>query len=175
MRLIRWTGWRRDLFVGLLASAVTAAVLVPLGGAALRDQRQRAEQARDLALQAARPAELQAAEAGDQAGRNLVDQAARAMRDFGVMDERPDAEVFRVSTDAVAPEIPQGAHVLIDKKARSFAPGDIVVFRVEDKTYLGRVLRTDAAAGLVVVGRNGEPDRQVPAGQVIGRGVLNTR
>jgi hypothetical protein len=171
---IRVTGWRRDLLVGVLASLLTAAALVPLGWAAVRGQRRQAEDARNLALQVARLADQQAAAADDRLRRNLVDQAANLL-DFHVAGDNPDAEIFHVTTDAVAPEVPAGAHLLIDKKAAAFGVGDIVVFRVADKNYLGRVRAVDREAGLLTVGRNGEPDRRVPGGDVLGRGVLNTR
>ncbi len=89
--------------------------------------------------------------------------------------EKAEAEAMRVMTDAVAPEIPQGAYVLIDKKPAAYKTGDIIVFRVGDNNYLGRVVAVEPAADRLTVGRNHEADRQVERKDVIGRGVLNTR
>jgi hypothetical protein len=171
---IRWTTWRRDLLVGVLASLLTVAVLVPLGLAAVRGERLQAEASDRLV----RPTELlreqSAAEADRQrtlAQKNLVEQAA----DFIGMNDRSEAEVFRVTTDAVAPEIPVGAHVLIVKKATAFGVGDIVVCRIDGKNYLGRVVAVDRPGGKLTMGRNGEENCTVPITDVIGRGVLNTR
>jgi hypothetical protein len=159
---IRWTSWRRDLLVALLASLLTAVVLMSFALAAIRRERAlvkaallRAEADRQRAL----------------AQKNLVEQAA----DFIGMNDRSEAEVFHVTTDAVAPEIPLGAHVLIDKKATVFGVGDTVVCRIDDKNYLGRVVAVDRAGGKLTMGRNGEEKRTVPIADVIGRGVLNTR
>jgi type II secretory pathway pseudopilin PulG len=168
------TRWRRDVLVGLLASVLTAAALGSVGWAALLQQRERAEEARHLALQAARLARQEAAQARDQAQRALVDQAADVIGNLGG-PANAEAEALRVSTAAVAPEIPQGAYVLIDKKAATYAVGDIVVFRVGPNNLLGRVVALDREAGRITVGRNQEANRQIALGDVLGRAVLNTR
>ena len=148
---LRWTSWRRDLLVAFLASAVTVSVLVPVGWAAVRDVRNRA-------------------------GRDLINQVVGAAADHVEgMENTSDAEVLRVAADAVAPEIPRDAHVLIDRKASSYARGDIVAFRAGDNNYLGRVVALDQAAGRITVERNGEPNRDVSLTDVLGRVLLNTR
>jgi hypothetical protein len=76
---------------------------------------------------------------------------------------------------AVSPEVPNDAWLLIDKKASSWAAGDIVVFREGGRNYLGRVKAVDKVAGRLTVARNGEKDRQVAVADLLGRGVLNTR
>ena len=127
-----------------------------------------------MAQVAARLAEQKGAEAEQQralAQRHLVEQAA----DFAGLGDQADAAILRVTTAAVAPEIPKGAHLLIDKKAAAYAVGDIVIYAVAGKNYLGRVLAVEQAAGRLTIGRNGEANRQVPCGDVLGRGVLNTR
>jgi hypothetical protein len=171
---VRWTTWRRDVLVAVLASLLTASVLVPLGWAAVRDQREQAEAARQTAEVAKLLAKQKAAEADQQraqAQRKLVEDAA----DFAGIGGRGEAEVMRVTTAAVSPEIPEGAHLLIDKKALSYAVGDIVIYRVEGNNYLGRVVAVDKEAGRLTVGRNREANRQLAVGDVVGRGVLNTR
>src|SRR5438552_327844 len=75
---LRWTTWRRDVLVGLLASFLTAAMLVPLGWAAVRGQRQQAEAAREMAQALVLLAREQSAGADrqrDQALTNLLEQA----------------------------------------------------------------------------------------------------
>jgi hypothetical protein len=174
MLRIRWCSWRRDLLVGLLASFLTATALLPFAWSAMRDHQEQAATARQLAQAAALLAEQRGADADRQrvlAQKNLIDQAV----DFAGFGDSPDAEIFQVTTAAVAPEIPQGAHVLIDKKAATFGKGDIVVYRVDDKNYLGRVVEVDKTTGHVTVGRNGEKNRQVVISNVAGRAVLNTR
>src|SRR4051812_4138651 len=104
---LRWAGWRRDLLVAVLASLITAAVLVPLGRSAARDQRDQIEAARRMAEAAAVMAERQR----EHAQRNLIEEAA----DVVGLGGKGDAEVFRISSDAVAPEIPEGALALLDR------------------------------------------------------------
>lgn len=166
--------WRRDLMVGGLASLLTALVLVPVAWASHRSQKEEAEAARQEVRAAALLAQQKAAEAEEhraRAQRALVEQAA----DFAGMADRADAEAMRVMTDAVAPEVPKDAWILIDKKASTYAVGDIVVVRDGDKNYLGRVVALDKSAGRMTVARNGEKNRDVKLADVLGRGVLNTR
>jgi hypothetical protein len=85
------------------------------------------------------------------------------------------AESFSVSTDAIAPEVPKGAHLIVYKLASSFDAGDIVAYREGDKTYLGRVVAVDVAAHQLTVARNAEPNQTVALDKIIGRGILNTR
>src|SRR5262245_48363375 len=129
-----WRGWRRDVIVGSLAALLTAGVLVPLAWASHRSGQEQAEKARNDARAAARLAEEKAAEAERQrnlAHRALVQEAA----EIAGLDDKAGAEVLRVSTDAVSPEVPKDAWLLIDKKASSWTPGDIVVFRQGELKY----------------------------------------
>jgi hypothetical protein len=169
-----WMGWRRDLIVGGLASLLTSLVLVPVAWSSERRGQELAEAAHREAQAATLRAEQMAAEAEQQralAQRNLVEQAA----DFAGFGDHPEAEAMRVTTDAVSPEVPKDGWLLIDKKAASWAPGDIVVFRQEGRNYLGRVVAFDRGKGSVTVARNGEKSREVPVADLLGRGVLNTR
>ena len=95
--------------------------------------------------------------------------------DFAGFNDPSGAEVMRVSSKAITPEVPEGAYLLIDKKASSYVAGDIVVFREDDRNYLGRVLSFDKVADRMTIARNGELNREVRAADLIGRGVLNTR
>jgi hypothetical protein len=174
MMHIHWTRWRRDLLVGVLASVLTIALMVPFGWAAVRDHREQAEAARHMAQAAALLAEQKASEADRQraqAQRNLVAEAV----DFAGLTEGADTEVLRVTSRAVTPELPENSWLLIDKKAATYAVGDIVIYRVDDRTYLGRVVAVDQAAGQLTVGRNGEANRQLAFRDVVGRGAMNTR
>src|SRR5437588_372953 len=166
-----WTGWRRDFVVGLVAAGLTVAVLVPFGWAALRDEWDRGVKARDAAQQALRLAEERAEQQHNLAQENLVAQAREAYLEFGGGD-RTGADILTVTTDAVVPEVPQGARLLIDKKGMTYAAGDIVVYRKEGNNFIGRVLAVDYATGWLTVGRNREENRTVPVGDVLGRGAL---
>jgi hypothetical protein len=172
---VSWTGWRRDMLVSFLSCLITTTVLVPVGLAKVVDYCQKADMARNQAIDAARVAEQKAAKAQEQFQRNMLTEAAKLLRDFNGNGEPNEEEVLRVTSKAVEPEIPEGNLVLIDKKARSFTGGDIVVYRADGKNYLARVLEVDKLAGRLTVGRNGEANRVIDSKDVFGRGVLNTR
>jgi hypothetical protein len=74
---------------------------------------------------------------------------------------------FIASSDSAAPEIPAGSHILVWKFSGSFAPGDVIAYAHESKTYVGRVVR--GADTSLMVNRNGEPDVTIPRSSVIGR------
>lgn len=166
--------WWRDVLVGGMASLLTVVVFVPYAWASQRQLEAQAEAARQEAQVAAQRAEEKAAEAEQQrdlAHRAMLERAA----DFTGFGDQTAAEAMRVMTAAVTPEVPQGAWLLIDKKASSYAAGDIVIFRDGGNNYLGRVVAVDKGAGRVTVGRNGEENRVIDVSQLAGRGVLNTR
>lgn len=84
------------------------------------------------------------------------------------------AEPFYVPGKAVEPAVPQGSRVLVYKLASGFRAGDVVAFRgVEGEKLLGIV--KGEQGGVLTVSRNGEADREVPHGRVIGRVVASTR
>ena len=83
------------------------------------------------------------------------------------------AEVFYAPTDAVAPEIPRNARVLVNKLSTTFQPHDIVVYRSGGVAMLGRVESADGQN--VVVSRAGSDNVVVPRRDVVGRVVLSTR
>jgi uncharacterized protein (TIGR03435 family) len=77
-------------------------------------------------------------------------------------------QAFRTPTDAAAPEIPRGSQFLVWRLARTFEPGDFIVYRVEGHAYnVGRVVRNED--GAVVVNKNGHPDLPVPSGTIVGK------
>ena len=83
------------------------------------------------------------------------------------------AEVFYAPNDAVAPEIPRNARVLVYKLSTTLQPRDIVVYRSVGGAMLGRVESADAQN--VVVSRAGSDHVVVPRRDVVGRVVLSTR
>ncbi len=85
-------------------------------------------------------------------------------------------KVVRAQTDAIAPEVPKGARVLIYRLARSFEPGDVIVYRDEaGHAMLGRVLEFDKSASRVRVGRNDTQPQSIPLGKVVGRAICSGR
>ena len=84
------------------------------------------------------------------------------------------AEPFYVPGRGAEPLIPQGSRVLVYKLASVFRAGDVVAFRNLESEILLGIVKTEQG-GVLTVSRNGEGDREVPHGQVIGRVVANTR
>ncbi len=84
-------------------------------------------------------------------------------------------EVFRVEAQAVRPEVSSGSRVLVYKLARTYGPGDIVLYRRDGRRMLGRVTQAGPADGKVLVERNGEAPRAVAVADIVGKVVVNTR
>ena len=84
------------------------------------------------------------------------------------------AEPFYVPGSATEPSSPHGSRILVYKLASAFRPGDVVAFRSPEGDILLAIVKTDQA-GVLTVSRNGEADREVPHGRLIGRVVANTR
>lgn len=84
------------------------------------------------------------------------------------------AESFVVQTDAVAPEVPKGARLIVYKLASEYRVGDIVLYKSNGKNYVGRVANVLPNDQLTIE-RNREPDAQLAASELVGRCVLNTR
>jgi hypothetical protein len=83
------------------------------------------------------------------------------------------AQTFYAAGTGGEPLIPQGSHVVVYKLARTFLPGDVVVFRMPDAYWMG-IVKSQAANGLVV-SKHGQPDMLVPLDKIVGRVFLNTR
>jgi hypothetical protein len=174
MNARRWPILRRDLLVGAAAAFLTLLLVAPAAWASHRSQRAEIESTARQLADATQLAEEQSDEIKrlkELADRNLVEQAAEMLGG----GDKTEAEVRRVSTGAVSPEVPEGALLLIDKKAKRYAPGDIIVYQAEKKHYLGRVLALDKIARRLTVGRNNEVDREISLDDLEGKGVLNTR
>jgi hypothetical protein len=85
------------------------------------------------------------------------------------------AEVFYVPGNSVAPAVPRGSRVFVYKLAKSFNPGDVVVYRVANGEFrVGIVQREDHAGGWFIH-KNGEPIQDISQGNIVGRVFLNTR
>ena len=86
------------------------------------------------------------------------------------------AEVYYVPTASVAPEVPQGARVLVSKLTRTYAPGQIIAYRnTRGRIWLGRVAAVDESSGRIELSRHPPTDDSVRLDDVIGRVVLTTR
>jgi predicted Ser/Thr protein kinase len=76
-------------------------------------------------------------------------------------------EAFVVPSDCAAPEVPRGSRFLAWKLTSDFVPHDLIVYRFDGQTNLGRVVRNEGAD--LIVNRNGEPDAKVARENVIGK------
>jgi predicted Ser/Thr protein kinase len=77
------------------------------------------------------------------------------------------AEAFVVPGDCAAPEVPRGSRVLAWKVGNTFVPHDLIVYRFDGQTNLGRVVRNEGAD--LIVNRNGQPDFHVSRDAVTGK------
>jgi hypothetical protein len=76
-------------------------------------------------------------------------------------------EAFVVPVNSLAPEIPAGSRILVWKLSSFFAIGDVIAYAHEDKTYVGRVVRSTDTN--ITINRNGWSDESIPRSRVIGR------
>jgi hypothetical protein len=79
------------------------------------------------------------------------------------------AQAFRVSGHGGEPMIPLGNRVLVNKLARHFQPGDIIVYRVADGSARVGMIRGQEATGNFIVARSNEPDANVVREKIVGR------
>ncbi|MFA6564959.1 MAG: protein kinase [Verrucomicrobiia bacterium] len=82
---------------------------------------------------------------------------------------------YQAATDAVSPEIPQGSYVLVLKLARTYAPGDIVVYQSGAKAMLGRVAQAGPLNGALQIERRNGPPQSIPFSSVVGKVIFNSR
>jgi hypothetical protein len=88
------------------------------------------------------------------------------------------AQEFHVSGDGAAPLVPRGSRVLVYKLARTFNPGDVVVFRLNPGEYrLGIIQHETGSGGWVVERKNRgvKETLELPMDWIVGRVFLNTR
>lgn len=84
-------------------------------------------------------------------------------------------QTYVATSDAVSPEIPRKSFVLVYKLVRSFAPGDIIVYRDGGRAKLARVAQPGPKKGLLEIDRGtGDPVR-LQVAQVSGTVIFNTR
>jgi hypothetical protein len=76
-------------------------------------------------------------------------------------------EAFIVPGDCAGPEVPRGSRVLAWKLTKTFVPHDLIVYRFDGQTNLGRVVRSEGT--YLIVNRNGEADAKVLRDDIIGK------
>jgi signal peptidase I len=82
---------------------------------------------------------------------------------------------YVVVTDALRPEIPRESYVLVNQLARSFAPGDIIVYRDAGRAKVARVMEPGPKKGLLRIQYAGEKPVLLQAKLAKGKVIFNTR
>jgi hypothetical protein len=88
------------------------------------------------------------------------------------------AQEFYITGNAVAPVIPLGSRVFVYKLAKSFNPGDIVVYQLASgQNRVGSILRQTPTGDWLVERNNGltKEVQTIPHQNIVGRVFLNTR
>ncbi len=88
------------------------------------------------------------------------------------------AQAFYVPGNAVSPVVPRGSRVLVYKLAKSFDPGDVVVYRVASGEYrIGIVVHQTHDDVWLIERNNGSAKERTDIARqdIIGRVFLNTR
>ncbi len=88
------------------------------------------------------------------------------------------AQAFIIPGDSVSPMVPRGSRVLVYKLARSFNPGDVMVYRIGPGEFRVGIVVCQRSDGEWVVQKNhgaGKEITNVPQEQIVGRVFLNTR
>ncbi len=122
--------------------------------------------ARQLAMNALRPEAGQpAGEPQDRAGKRLLNViivviTVLLIRQFVVGS-------YQVPGNSAAPEIPAGSYILVWKLSRSAAPGELIAYVRDGKTFVGRVVRSSDTD--ITVNRNSAQDESFPRSRVIGK------
>ena len=95
------------------------------------------------------------------AGRTIVPAIAVALllRTFVI-------HAFVVPNDSMSPEITKGSRILVWKLTSTYAPGDIVAYRHEDKVWVARV--TQVGPTMVTLQKNKLPSTEVHLEAVVG-------
>jgi hypothetical protein len=73
---------------------------------------------------------------------------------------------FVVPNDSMSPEITKGSRILVWKLTSTYAPGDIVAYRHEDKVWVARV--TQVGPTMVTLQKNKLPSTEVHLEAVVG-------
>lgn len=96
------------------------------------------------------------------AGRTIVPAIAVALllRTFVI-------HAFVVPNDSMSPEITKGSRILVWKLTSTYAPGDIVAYRHEDKVWVARV--TQVGLTMLTLQKNKLPSTEVHLEAVVGK------
>jgi len=78
----------------------------------------------------------------------------------------------QASSEALAPEVPRGAWLLVSSLSVPLAAGDVVIAERVGRQWMGRVRHVDREARRVVVMRRNEPDRTFKLAEISGWVVL---
>ena len=82
------------------------------------------------------------------------------------------ATPVHVTTDAVAPELPNGSWALVYRLTSEFQPGDVVAYQVGSKLWVARY--KSGTPSVIQLTRNNE-QLEVPRNTAIGKVVLASR
>jgi Signal peptidase, peptidase S26 len=74
---------------------------------------------------------------------------------------------FVVPNNSMSPEITKGSRILVWKLTSTYAPGDIVAYRHEDKIWVARV--TQVGPAMLTLQKNSKMNSEVPREAVIGK------
>ncbi len=74
---------------------------------------------------------------------------------------------FVVPNNSMSPEITKGSRILVWKLTSTYAPGDIVAYRHEDKIWVARV--TQVGPTMLTLQKNSKPDSEVQREAVVGK------
>jgi hypothetical protein len=88
------------------------------------------------------------------------------------------AQAFYVPGDSVSPIIPRGSGILVYKLAKSFNPGDVVVYQLANHEYrVGIIVHESHDGGWLIEKNNGSAKERTDVARqdIVGRVFLNTR
>jgi uncharacterized protein YijF (DUF1287 family) len=88
------------------------------------------------------------------------------------------AQSFYVPGNSVSPAIPRGSRILVYKLAKSFDPGDVVVYRFANGEFrVGIIVHQSHDGGWLVEKNNGSTKERTDVARqdIVGRVFLNTR
>ena len=89
---------------------------------------------------------------------------------------KPRGVVVRVADDGMAPTVPRGAYILVDRRAREWQVREIVAVRIESGVIVTRA-GFDRAGRRIMVSDNPDwPNTPLPAGaEIVGRALCVAR